>query len=536
MKRHWSTAVLATLALSACQQPGGPPQAQAPTIAQVSPHIAAAGDPVTVQGDHLKGASLLIGGQQVSVTQGSDTQLTALMPPLGPGDYRVQVSTPGGQAESPGPSVLPPGDVGIIPHHLLVRLPGSVTTQDQAAAFAAQYGFTLLRFIPAALPGDPGACGGALAEFVDNANRSTAAAANALDGAQTGVEADPITSADGGAYPPGEPSPDHRWALSAVNAEPAFDLFGGVSANLSGIKVAVLDTGVTGVHPEFSTGNVLPGRNFTGEDVLGREPVETNVWDIALYPRPNGDPNQSPPPMMAGHGTGVAALIAAPVGNLNPASGDGQMVGVAPNASILPVKVCDQNGSCTGLTVAAGVCYAISQKVNVINLSLGGPAPSRIVRNTLAEAAANGIVVVAAAGNEGQTAPHFPAAYSTNDYGEAVPGLLAVGAVNANFGAAAFSNSGPWVSLAAPGQGVWTANITGRGANYGYQYFDGTSFAAPFVAGTAALLRSQHPDWTPAQIKAQIVGTANPGKCNAKLGALACGAGLLDVGRAVGAP
>ncbi len=523
MKRHWPVLVLISIALSACHQDGGTPQAQAPVILSVSPRIAVPGDVVTVTGEHLKGAALVIAGQPVNVTAGDDTRLTAVLPPLDPGDYDVQVTTAGGRVEGTGPSVLPAGEEGVVQGHLLVRLPRTISTNDEAAAFAARYGFTLQRFIPALMPGDPGACGGALAEFVDNTSRSTAEAANALDGAQTEAEADPVTRLNGDAYPTAEPDPKHRWELSAVNAQPAFDLFGGPQADLSGVTVAVLDTGVTR-HPEFFTGafnnsptHVLSGRNFTLDNPpVGGPDINVNTLDVALYQG-----------QTAGHGTGVAAIIGAPVGNVSPTSGLGQMVGVAPNASVLPVKVCDESGACTGLTIAAGVCYAISQHVNVINLSLGGPAPSRIVRDALAEAAAQGIVTVAAAGNEELARPHFPAAYSAQ-----VPGLMAVAAVNANLAAAGFSNRGGWVSVAAPGEGVWTANVTGRGGSYSYQNFDGTSFAAPYVAGAAALLRAQHADWTPEQIRARIVGTARNVGCAAD----ACGAGLLDVGSAVGAP
>jgi serine protease len=194
---------------------------------------------------------------------------------------------------------------------------------------------------------------------------------------------------------------------------------------------------------------------------------------------------------------------------------------------------------CRGFDIAVAICYAISKNANVINLSLGGLNSSQTMYDVLQEAAVDHhISIVTAAGNEGKSTRHFPAAYAQSFPGEyeAIPGLISVGAVEKSGLRAAYSNSGSWVDIMAPGGGneggIYTEQSTPGSSNY--DYFIGTSFAAPFVTGTAALILAKNPNLTPAQVKERIIlnGLTSVGNCSPN----ACGAGLLDVTKSISMP
>lgn len=233
----------------------------------------------------------------------------------------------------------------------------------------------------------------------------------------------------------------------------------------TGTVVAVLDTGVFGTHPELA-GSVLAGTDLIGND--------------------------SDPEDVAGHGTLVAGVIAAHANNADGAAG------AAYGAKILPVKVLDDTGSGTDSTVAAGITWATSHGADVINLSLGGPDPAPVVLTAIQSAVAAGVVVVAAAGNEGTDVPMYPAAYAPQ-----VDGLLAVSATDDYGSLTDFSSWGDWVTLAAPGY-----QVVGPSASGWYTTGTGTSFAAPFVSGAAALVVAHSPALTPAAVEQRLVSTA----------------------------
>ncbi|GIE33393.1 hypothetical protein Ait01nite_064380 [Actinoplanes italicus] len=234
------------------------------------------------------------------------------------------------------------------------------------------------------------------------------------------------------------------------------------------VKVAVVDTGVSEVGD--LTGKVLPGYDF----------VESG----------DSDPSDD-----EGHGTMVASLIAA-----TPNNGTG-MAGVCAQCEILPVKVLDSSGSGWHSDIAEGVIWAAGQGAKVINLSLGGPASSPVMKDAVAWANAKGALVVAAAGNEGTSTWQYPAAY---------PDVLAVGASNTRSGGttarAGFSSFGNWVDVSAPGitaamtrNGTYCFDNASAGDEcwdrlYGY-HVQGTSFAAPLVSGVAALVASRRPTY-----------------------------------------
>ena len=215
----------------------------------------------------------------------------------------------------------------------------------------------------------------------------------------------------------------------------------------SGLVVAVLDTGVDANHPDLA-GRVLPG------------------WD-SMNPEGDGrtDPN--------GHGTHVAGILGAARGN-----GEG-ISGVAPGVQILPVRVLDETGNGDDDELALGIIWAVDNGADILNLSIGGAIPSTLLEGAIDHALANGVLVVVAAGNDGATGnePSYPAAYRQ---------VLAVGSTDSSDRRSIFSNTGGYLDVAAPGSWIVSTWPGGR-----YQTSSGTSMAAPFVAGAAALLQAR---------------------------------------------
>ena len=261
--------------------------------------------------------------------------------------------------------------------------------------------------------------------------------------------------------------PGTPWALQRVLLPQLWSFATG-----KGVTVAVIDTGVDDTNPQLR-GVVTGGQNFL-----------TSESGNSLT-----DPD--------GHGTMVAGIIAA-----RPTSGTG-FVGLAPGADILSLRQNDSQGDGTETTLADAVNAAVDAKVGVINISQdvtsnGRPvsvASNSSLAHAIARAIAANIVVVAAAGNEGLSLPTYPAS---------LPGVLGVGASDRNDERDSdFSETGSSVLVAAPGADM-VSTVPGGG-----QCVDsGTSFAAPYVAAVAALLRQAHPSWTVAQIDARIEQTA----------------------------
>ncbi len=229
-----------------------------------------------------------------------------------------------------------------------------------------------------------------------------------------------------------------QWGLPLIHAPKGWDTTTGSPT----ITIAIVDTGVDLSHPEFS-GRILSGYDFVNND---DDPMDDE-----------------------GHGTHVAGIASA-FGN----NGTG-VAGVSWNSNILPVKVLDSDANGTYAGVAAGIIFAADNGAQIINLSLGGYNTSPTLQNAVNYAIDRGVLVVAAAGNDYLTKIAYPAAY---------PAVVAVAAVSQNQTVAGFSNSGAQMDLAAPGVNVYSTVI----GNYGYE--SGTSMAAPFVSGLAALLFS----------------------------------------------
>lgn len=230
-----------------------------------------------------------------------------------------------------------------------------------------------------------------------------------------------------------------QWALSTIRATSAWEHTRG-----SGITIAILDTGVDYIHPDLR-GRVDLGRDFIAGDA---DPMDEQ-----------------------GHGTHVAGIAAA---NADDRFG---IAGVAPSARILAIRVLDAEGAGNYSQVAQGITYAADNGAKIINLSLGGPEKSELLRTAIDYAASRGAIVTCASGNEGSRDMGYPARYDS---------CLSVGATDITDTIAQFSNRGTGLDITAPGTQILSSVI---GASH--DSWDGTSMATPHVAGAAALLMSQ---------------------------------------------
>jgi type VII secretion-associated serine protease mycosin len=266
------------------------------------------------------------------------------------------------------------------------------------------------------------------------------------------------------------------WSLQRVNLDELWAQTKG-----EGIQVAVIDTGVDVKNPQLTKAvdaskgkNFLPAKNKKGEKIeRGNASGTTDA---------------------VGHGTRVAGIIAA-----RPVKGTG-FVGLAPEATIIPIKQNDAEGNGTALTLADSIRHAVNVGADVINISqdtANAVKPDEKLEQAVNYALGKQVVVVASAGNDGlggNVKVTYPASYK---------GVLAVASSDRNNERAPFSQSGTFVGVAAPGVDM-ISTVPGDG----HCSDNGTSFSAPYVAGVAALLKAKYPKWTAQQIVAQIEQTA----------------------------
>jgi type VII secretion-associated serine protease mycosin len=257
-----------------------------------------------------------------------------------------------------------------------------------------------------------------------------------------------------------DPMRSQQWALDQTSFERAWPTTRG-----AGVTVAVIDTGVDAAHEELGA-TVLPGIDYVDSARNGRY-----------------DPD--------GHGTYVAGIIAAHVNN-----GRG-IAGAAPDVHILPVRVLDANGSGQSSNVAAGIIWAADHGARVINMSLGG-GPSPGIQIAMRYALAKGVVVLAAAGNNGATGnvAVYPAAY---------PEAIAVAAYDQKLARSPFSNTGGYVDVSAPGSLILSTWSTSSNA---YAIASGTSMATPYASAEAALIISRNHSLSASAVTAILESTA----------------------------
>ncbi|MBA9026703.1 S8 family peptidase [Peribacillus huizhouensis] len=256
-----------------------------------------------------------------------------------------------------------------------------------------------------------------------------------------------------------DPKVIDQYHLSMLNVDKAQSL-----AGKNPVTVAVIDTGIDRKHPDLKN-TLLPGYNAV--DPLSQ-------------------------PFADSHGTHVAGIIAA-----NKDNGIGGY-GIAPNVKILPIDVFD-GWFATDYSIAEGILYAVEHGAKVINMSLGGPLPSPLIEEAVNKAIEKGVVIVAAAGNDGADYANYPASYE---------GVISVGAVDQNKKLTNYSTYGASVDVVAPGHEVYST-VYDFIKPSSFTKMSGTSMASPVVAGAAALLLSKYPNLTPTQVEYILEQTAS---------------------------
>lgn len=240
-----------------------------------------------------------------------------------------------------------------------------------------------------------------------------------------------------------------------------------------GVSIAIVDTGIDPEHPDLKR-KLKPGFNTLDQGVDVR------------------DEN--------GHGTHCAGIAAAATNN-----GVG-IAGIAPDASILPIKSLGRSGQGSDATVAEGIVWAADHGASIISLSLGTPDDTQVLKEACEYAIKKGAFLVAAMGNAGNDQKSYPAAY---------PGVMAVGATGEEDQPAEFSQYGEWISVSAPGVAIYstfptyTVELNDYGYPQDYAAIDGTSQATPIAAGVAALLKAKYPKLTAAELKQKIETSAD---------------------------
>nr|WP_058301211.1 S8 family peptidase [Gorillibacterium timonense] len=257
-------------------------------------------------------------------------------------------------------------------------------------------------------------------------------------------------------YSPNDPLYRQQYGPQAIQAPTAWNRTVGKKK----IIIAILDTGVQRNHPDLKS-KLLAGYNFVSNTT-------------------NADDDN-------GHGTHVAGIAAAATNNRV------GIAGMAPNCRILPVKVLNAAGTGTTHHIVQGIHYAVDRGARVINMSFTGPIRSKLEADAIRYARKKGVVLIGAAGNDGNTVLCYPAAF---------PEVIAVAALDRNSRKATFSNYGKWVSVAAPGVEILSTYTSGS-----YRMLSGTSMAAPHVSGVAGLLASQ--GLSRSSIRTRIQGTAD---------------------------
>jgi serine protease len=318
-----------------------------------------------------------------------------------------------------------------------------------------------------------------------------------------------------------------QWHYPLIDLPSAWDSTTGAPS----VIVAVVDTGILSRHPD------LRGQWVAGYDFV-RDSGDAADGD-GIDPDPEDPGAGQDPASNSFHGTHVSGTVAA--------AGDNRtgVAGVAYGARVMPLRALGADGGTSydvdqAIRFAAGLANDSStlpaQRADIINLSLGGAPFSQASQELLRQVRSAGVMVVAAAGNEGSSLPSYPASYD---------GVISVAAVDAQRRRTSYSNTGPAIDLAAPGgdngvdlngdgypDGVLSTDGLGSG-EYGYTFLSGTSMAAPHVAGVLALMKSVNPELSPQDVDGLLVrgeltdDLGTPGRDDAY------GYGLINAQRAV---
>lgn len=262
--------------------------------------------------------------------------------------------------------------------------------------------------------------------------------------------------------PPPSKITDVPWAQRQMAPQRVWPLTRG-----GGVVVGVVDTGVDVASPQLA-GRVRPGLDVRNP---GGKPADNDCF---------------------GHGTFVAGIIAAA------AAGDTLFAGLAPDATILPIRVANEAKDASAALLAQGIRAAVDGGARVLNVSASAGGPTPELTAAVAYAAERDVLIVAASGNNDNNSSPTP--YPATD-----KSVLAVGAVDQQGKHASFSMAGPHLGLVAPGVNVCSIGPGGPGQ----WEASGTSYAAPFVTGAAALVRAYRPQLTAAQVSHRLRATAD---------------------------
>ena len=294
-----------------------------------------------------------------------------------------------------------------------------------------------------------------------------------------------------------------QWHYAPIRLTEAWDLV----APDTGVVVAVIDSGVAD-HPE------LQGQLVTGYDFIQNPTIAADGNGCDPDPFDPGD--GLTPGTSSYHGSHVAGTIVSRT-SLQPGGDDRGVAGVAWNAKVMPLRVTGLTGAGSDFDLIQALRYAAglandcgvlpNARADIVNMSLGGPAFSAALDQTIQQARAQGLILVAAAGNSGTDAPSYPAAMT---------GVISVSATNIGNTLAGYSNFGTTIDVAAPGGNAAPTDLNGDGfvdgvlslgvddvvnpAQYLYAFQVGTSMASPHVAGVIALMKGVHPGLTPQNV------------------------------------
>ena len=272
-------------------------------------------------------------------------------------------------------------------------------------------------------------------------------------------------------FTPNDPYWPNQWGPKKVEADAAWN----TTLGSSDIIVAIIDTGIDYTHPDLAANYVPLGYDWVYND---NDPLDDN-----------------------GHGTHCAGIVAATINNA---------IGIAGLAQvhIMAEKALTMDGWGYDSWIIQAIYHAVDAGAKIISMSFGGFEDSPSVYDAIKYAYDHGVLLVAAAGNEGNTSPNYPAAYDE---------VIAVSATDSDDNVASFSSYGMWIELAAPGVGIYstlpTYNVTLNEPPYNrtlnYAYLSGTSMACPHVAGVAALVWSTLPDYANYKIRQILKRTAD---------------------------
>ncbi len=301
-------------------------------------------------------------------------------------------------------------------------------------------------------------------------------------------------------YTPDDPKISEQWALEKIKAFQGWD----IERGSKDVLIAVIDTGIDYYHPDLEDNlylNMGEDANNDGRidslDINGIDDDNNGYvddfygWDFTDAPNypDSGDylDRDNDPMDEFGHGTAVAGIIAAVADN------ELGMAGLAHGCLILNLRAFTARGFGEEDDVASAMLYAIENGANIINMSFGDVFVSNIVKDVVRYGEQKGVVMVASAGNSSTDEIHYPSGFSET---------ISVGSSDKDDKLSSFSNYGPTVDILAPGSDILSTNL-----NNGYQFWNGTSFSAPFVSATAGLLVSHNPELQAESVRGILVNS-----------------------------